>query len=108
MPNTPIVKVWTFPSSSNPDKTYETLLRESGYRSCNCPGWCQRVAKNGSRSCKHTRLVDQGIADQECTASHTYTESQPAPPITQTAPPVRLKGQSKGTLPATRKIRWKT
>ena len=67
-----ISKVWTFPSDSNPDKEYETLQYTDGTTSCNCKGWTRRVAADGSRSCKHTRLVDQGTADVHCKASHNY------------------------------------
>ena len=60
-----IAKVWTFASSSG-SNTYETLQYNDGSTSCECPGWTRRVAADGSRSCKHTRLVDQGIADSHC------------------------------------------
>jgi hypothetical protein len=76
--NKNIAQVWTFPSDSNPNVNYETLQYEDGATSCNCKGWTRRVAADGSRSCKHTRYVDMGIADQHCTASHNYqTEQQP-------------------------------
>ena len=76
----PIAKVWTFCSDSNRDKEYETLQYADGSTSCNCPGWTRRVARDGSRSCKHTRLVDQGRADQQCVASHRYdTDANPQP-----------------------------
>jgi hypothetical protein len=102
-----ITKVWTFQSDSNPDKTYETLQYDDGTTSCNCPGWTRRVAQDGSRSCKHTRLVDQGLADSHCVSSHSYDSPVQAPPAkakaiqTPQAKPVKLK-------PATpaRKIRW--
>lgn len=66
-----IAKVWKFASSSG-GSTYETLLMSNGSKSCNCPGWTRRVAADGSRSCKHTRLVDMSRADQECISSHDY------------------------------------
>lgn len=47
---------WRFESSSS-DKTYETLQWSDGSLSCDCPGWTRRVAKDGSRTCKHTRSV---------------------------------------------------
>jgi|GEM_PF-1500460 len=68
----PISQVWQFPSDSNPDKEYETLRYTDQSLSCNCPGWTRRVAADGSRSCKHTRAVDMGTADQQSTASHSY------------------------------------
>jgi hypothetical protein len=71
MSTAPISKVWTFGSSSS-DKTYETLQYIDGTTSCGCPGWTRRVAADGTRSCKHPRLVDQGMADRECESSHDY------------------------------------
>jgi hypothetical protein len=71
--SSPVAKVWTFPSSSNPTKNYETLQYTDDTTSCNCPGWTRRVAADGSRTCKHTRLVDQGLADSEATSYKDYT-----------------------------------
>ena len=65
-------KVWTLASDSNPTTEYETLLYIDGTTSCNCKGWTRRVAADGSRSCKHTRLVDMGTADVQCKAHHNY------------------------------------
>lgn len=70
--NQKISRVWTFRSDSNPDIEYETLQFVDGATSCNCKGWTRRVAADGSRSCKHTRYVDMGTADDHCTASHHY------------------------------------
>ena len=100
-----IAKVWTFKSESNPDKTYETLQYVDGSTSCNCPGWTKRAI----RTCKHTRFVDQGIADSNCTSSHEYDApvkaAKPAQHIQTTvkvkqAPPEKLKA------PPARKINW--
>ncbi len=74
--NKQIARVWTFASASNPDIEYETLQYVDGTTSCGCPGWTRRVAGDGSRSCKHTRYVDMGTADQHCTASHSYQTQQ--------------------------------
>lgn len=74
----PILKVWTFPSDSNPDLEYQTLLYTDHSTSCNCKGWTRRMAADGSRSCKHTRWIDLGQADRHCTASHNYS-AQPQP-----------------------------
>lgn len=74
--NKNISKVWTFPSDSNPTVQYETLQFMDGTTSCNCKGWTRRVAADGSRSCKHTRYVDMGIADDHCTATHDYQSQQ--------------------------------
>ena len=56
-------KTWVFQSDSNENVTYTTTLREDGTRSCTCHGAKQLA--NGSISCKHTRLIDQGLADQQ-------------------------------------------
>ena len=74
--NKQITRVWTFASESNPNIEYETLQYSDGSTSCNCKGWTRRVAADGSRSCKHTRLVDMGTADTNCTATHDYTTTQ--------------------------------
>jgi len=70
--NKNISKVWTFSSDSNPNAQYETLQYVDGTTSCGCMGWTRRVAGDGTRSCKHTRYVDMGIADQHATATHDY------------------------------------
>lgn len=63
--NAPIAKCWTFVSSHG-DRRCQTLLYADGSTSCDCPGWCRRVAADGSRSCRHTRSVLMGSADREC------------------------------------------
>src|SRR6266478_2223417 len=73
--NKSITRVWTFASDSNPTIEYETLQYVDGTTSCSCKGWCRRVAADGTRSCKHTRYVDLGVADNHCRATHSY-ESQ--------------------------------
>src|ERR1035441_3667731 len=78
-----IHRVWTFVSDSNPNIEYETLQYTDGTTSCNCKGWTRRVAQDGSRSCKHCRLVDMGTADNHCTATHNYEPQQPKPQQTQ-------------------------
>ena len=85
-----IRKVWTFRSDSNPALHYETLQYADGGTSCGCKGWTLRVAADGSRSCKHTRWVDQGMADHHCLATHDYHNPQPQPPI-----PPHAKTQNK-------------
>jgi len=66
-----IKKCWTFESSSG-SKTYQTLEYVDGSTSCNCAGWTRRVAKDGTRSCKHTRAVDMGTADYDSIACKDY------------------------------------
>lgn len=60
-----IIKVWFFSSSSS-SRQYQTLLYFDETISCDCPGWTKRVDSFGRRSCKHTRLVDAGLADARC------------------------------------------
>lgn len=103
-----IAKVWTFGSSSNPNKSYETLQYTDGSTSCNCPGWTRRVAADGSRSCKHTRFVDQGIADSEASSHVDYTQKTAAPATaTSKAPATKNKTAKEVFSPApSRKVQW--
>jgi hypothetical protein len=73
-----ISKCWTFASSSGSGR-YQTLLYADGSTSCDCPGWCRRVAADGSRSCKHTRSVVMNTADRECESRHDYRVAVSAP-----------------------------
>src|ERR1017187_1737768 len=75
--NKQITRVWTFASDSNSNIEYETLQYADGSTSCDCMGWTRRVAPDGSRSCKHTRYVDMGIANNHCRATHNYETQQP-------------------------------
>lgn len=70
-----ITKLWRFSSSSS-DKLYETLQYSDGSVSCDCFGWTKRV-KNGVRTCKHTRSVLSGMADQECKTSSNLQPDHP-------------------------------
>lgn len=72
--NKSITRVWTFRSDSNPNIEYETLQYQDGSTSCNCKGWTRRVAADGTRTCKHCRLVDMGTADSNCIATHNYQQ----------------------------------
>ncbi len=67
-----ISKAWTFASSRIGGTPYQTLLYADGSTSCDCMCWTRRVQPNGSRSCKHTRFVDMGIADSNATAQQSY------------------------------------
>ena len=67
-------KVWTFSSSSG-KRTYEATLHTDGVASCNCMGWTRRIAADGSRNCKHTRMIVDGTADMNCVDSHDYSQS---------------------------------
>ena len=75
-----IAKCWTFASSSGGGR-YQTLLYADGSTSCDCPGWCRRVAADGSRSCKHTRSVLMGTADRDCESRHD-SHAVPTPMLT--------------------------
>lgn len=83
-----ISKCWTFASSSGSGR-YQTLQYADGTTSCECPGWCRRVAADGSRSCKHTRSVLMGTADRECESMHDSQIQIPAAAPVSTATPVR-------------------
>ena len=73
-----IAKCWTFASSKGTGR-YQTLLYADGSTSCDCFGWCRRVAADGSRSCKHTRSVLMGSADRECLSMHdSHVPAAPA------------------------------
>ena len=69
-----IAKSWMFKSSSGKGM-YETLAFTNNTTSCNCPGWTRHLDKNGQRSCKHVRMVEQGVADQEAASFQTYPSS---------------------------------
>lgn len=99
-----IAQVWTFTSSSG-SSTYETLQYEDGTTSCNCRGW---TIKRGDkpRSCKHTRAVDQGVANDQCVAHKDYRDLQTG---SKKAPAKKAKKQkplTDGTPSGGRKILW--
>jgi hypothetical protein len=54
-----IVQRESYPSKSNPDKTYEALRYEDGTLSCNCNGWTRHVRPDGTRSCWHVEDLGQ-------------------------------------------------
>jgi hypothetical protein len=104
-----VTRVWTFKSDSNTSKSYETLQYDDGTTSCGCMGWTRRIAADGSRSCKHTRMVDMGIADRECTASHDYRQAAPrraaeVAPQANLAAPARKEKGPKMTVIGARKV----
>ena len=83
-----IAKCWTFASSKGGGR-YQTLLYADGSTSCDCFGWCRRVAADGSRSCKHTRSVLMGSADRECLNMHDSHAPQAAAALVTAAKPAR-------------------
>lgn len=106
--NQPVKKAWTFASSSG-SGTYQTILYESGDTSCNCMGWTRREANDGSRSCKHTRMVDMGTADAECTACTEDKGSariKQAPKKAKKTQPVIETEPEDDSLGTVRKISW--
>ena len=70
-----IVKAWTFASGSTAGKTYQTLRYADGSLSCDCPGWTRRVQPDWSRTCKHVRDVEMGMADRHAQAVKDYAPS---------------------------------
>ena len=48
------MKTFTFSSSSNPSKKYETRVDDDGHVTCTCPGYTYRG------KCKHTAYVQSG------------------------------------------------
>lgn len=96
-----IAKVWTFKSSSGAG-IYETLQYNDKSTSCNCPGWTRRIQPDGSRSCKHTRLIDQGLADSECVSSKSYDEPMVSAPVEKPAASTGPKADA-----VARKIQWR-
>ncbi len=85
-----IAQVWIFASSSGRG-TYETLQYVDATTSCNCPGWTRRTAPDGSRSCKHTRMVDLSRADGESESHHDYRNPSPSPSFTVHSPVTPMK-----------------
>ena len=49
--------VATYPSSSNPNKTYTVSVDEQGNLSCNCPAWTFK--KGDVRTCKHVEAYQR-------------------------------------------------
>jgi len=105
-----IAKSWVFKSGSNPNKTYETLQYVDGSTSCQCPGWTRQVKPDGSRTCKHTRMVESGMADSECIKSLDMTQKVKSKPVKIpkfTAPVEEEKVEApKKALNVARKIQW--
>lgn len=61
-----VVKVWTFRGNlrGSVQDRYETIRYADGTLSCDCRGWCRCADEDGNRTCKHTRMVEQGVADK--------------------------------------------
>ena len=115
-----ISKIWTFASSSG-GKPYETIQYSDSSTSCQCKGWTRHFAEDGSRSCKHTKAIEQGKADSmsiKCRDEYGNPSSQrplpdvteqeidelfvPKKPKSQPKPPVAVKSG----IPVVTKIVW--
>lgn len=104
-----IAKTWWFPSSSNPNNDYETLQYTDGSTSCNCKGWTmggKRLDANGNRTCKHTRLVDAGLADAQAKRFVEYKAVQTQSHRTTQTTPVKQTSKEKLSVNKARKIVW--
>jgi len=100
---------WMFGSKSNPSAVpHETIQYVDGTTSCNCFGWCRRVQSDGSRSCTHTRLVEQGLADGHCLSKidHLKTKTKPKPIKLPPAPVVEEQEEKVRPAKVARKIQW--
>lgn len=107
-----IAQSWFFESSSG-SGIYETLQYVDDSTSCGCPGWTRRVDARGQRSCKHTRMVEQGVANAHAQSNKTYTPVRdqqrvaPTPrhvePTPATPPPSRFRAKPKAKQKAKQK-----
>lgn len=93
-----ISKVWTFESSSS-DKEHEAILYTHGATSCSCNGWTRRVAPDGTRSCKHTRMIEQGIADRTCLSCKEYAPLGSAADAPAKAAPISVPAPTPAQKP---------
>ena len=103
---------WQMPSSSNPSKSYETIKYTDGTTSCDCRGWTFK--KMGQeRTCRHTRLVDQGIADQHAKSvwhnpalAASKAAAKVDPRLVKVAKQVEKERNGFEAVPA-RKVNWR-
>jgi ATP-dependent DNA ligase len=74
-----------FPSSSNPNKQYTTVVNDDGKLTCDCPGWTVRRGDQ-PRQCKHTKSLakDKPIAVK---GEYVYLGAAPAAPVSIPALP---------------------
>ena len=99
------LKSWWFPSESNPNKPpYETMLNDDESLSCNCPGWTRRLERSGRRSCRHTRLVEAGLADDCAVKVIDYRTGSTQNPISFRQP--KKTGEKTINLNKSRRIAW--
>jgi len=69
----PRMKHFYFPSNSNPDKTYTTILYTDGTTSCDCRGW---IHSGAVRGCRHTKEVERDNPVTLPTASPVVAEAE--------------------------------
>jgi hypothetical protein len=110
-----VIHSWRFPSSSNPNKIYQTLKYADGSTSCDCKGWTMK-RYGQERGCRHTAAVHAGTADRECIPGTSLDMVNGI--NTTTRVPIRQIGNASSTkafkalqkerekIPA-RKISWK-
>src|SRR3990172_4908662 len=81
-----VVYSWCFQSVSNPDKSYDVILRRSGEVSCPCPSWIFK--KSGkARGCKH---IDQ-VQNEIYNIRNLFKTGQPLPMYEAPAPSVKAQ-----------------
>ena len=92
-----VAKTWNFESDSSQGKFYESVLYVDGSTSCGCKGWTQRKPDpDGNRTCKHTRMIDSGVADQAAAASQTYATLSAATIVNKKFPAIKAAKAGKG------------
>jgi hypothetical protein len=65
--------------SSRGRQWWRVNLDDAGNLSCTCPGWCRRVARDGSRTCKHVRkVIDRGQEQGEVAPARRKTRKSEA------------------------------
>jgi len=65
-----ILTCYVFASESDCKRLYQTLVYDNGSLSCSCKGWTFK--RSVTRSCRHTRLVEAGLADRQCLSRKDY------------------------------------
>jgi len=82
----------TFPSSSNPSKSYTVSEDDQGELSCNCPAWTFK--KGNNRTCKHVEEVERRSGKRTVLGKRVSPASDPPP----AAPVVQAGERQGGTL----------
>lgn len=76
-----IVTLYVFASESTAGREYQTLLYSDGTTSCECPGWRykKKTLPDGSRTCRHIRDIDAGLAARHALRVVEYAVSATRP-----------------------------